>query len=105
VRLGIALIVVGLTLAAAAALAWTGRWRRWAGRVILGPLPAPITLFPVLAVWLVVLGLVLTEAIASRSPLTAVALVLLVLGLVLYLWAPRWWGPRWYRRVEAPHRA
>lgn len=100
--LGILFLALGPALLTLSIIAWTGGWRHWTGQFLLGPLPAPITLFPALGLWLIVLGLIQVGALSSRSPLPAVALLALVAGLVLYVWAPSWWGPRWYREMERP---
>jgi uncharacterized membrane protein len=102
VLLGIGLIAMGLVAAVLFALAWTGRWRRWTGQVILGPLPAPLTMFPALAALGLAFGLNLVGLVSARSPVMYVGFLILVAGLVLYVWAPPWWGPRWYRELERP---
>ena len=83
-------------------MAWTGRWRSWTGELMLGPLALPITLMPALAVFLLGIGLGMTEVVSSTSPVAAVALLLVIAGLLLSFFTPRWWGPRWYREAERP---
>jgi hypothetical protein len=100
VLLGVALIAAGLFAAAVSVLAWTGRWRSWTGQVLLGPLPAPLTIVPPLAVLLLSSGLAMVGVVPTRSPLTVVAALMMLGGVILYVWAPRWWGPRWYRELK-----
>jgi hypothetical protein len=102
VALGIVLIALAVLLAFGSVMAWTGRWRGWTGDLILGPLPAPITMMPALALFLLAIGLNQAGALSSGSPLGGLAVLALIAGIVLYLWHPRWWGPRWYREAERP---
>jgi hypothetical protein len=102
VVLGIVLIALAVLLAVGSAMAWTGRWRSWTGDLILGPLPAPITMMPALSLFLLAIGLNLAGVLSSGSPLGGLAVLAAIAGIVLYLWHPRWWGPRWYREAERP---
>jgi hypothetical protein len=102
VALGIVLIALAVPLAIGSVLAWTGRWRSWTGDLILGPLPAPITMMPALALFLLAIGLNQAGALSSGSPVGGLAVLAVIAGIVLYLWHPPWWGPRWYREAERP---
>ncbi len=105
--MGVLLLLLSAALATASALAWTGRWRRWSGQLLLGGLPMPITLFPGLALGLASAALWQLEVVPLESPVTAVGVLAEVAGLALYVWAPPWWGPKWYRQGperSRPHR-
>lgn len=92
------LLCTGMSCLAAAALAWSGRWRVWSRRVTTGPLPLPITILPGLGFG--ALGAGLHEA-GVRSDATSLLFLPMVAGLVLYFWAPDWWGPKWLREERA----
>jgi hypothetical protein len=92
------LLLVGIACLAAAALAWSGRWRAWSRRFPLGPLAVPITIVP--GVGFAAIGAALYE-LSGQSVVTALCFAALVAGLVLNFWAPEWFGPRWLRRERA----
>lgn len=98
--IGIALIALSVPLAYGSFRAWTGRWRSWTGELILGSLPVPITIMPALAVFFLGLGLEQVGAVGPPGP--GIGVVVLIPGLVLFLWGPDWWGPRWYREADRP---
>ncbi len=96
------MLVLSPLLAYGAYTAWTGSWRSWTGELILGPMAFPITMMPAMAVFFLGIGLGLSGAVPSSSPVAAVGLLAAVAGLVLSFFTPRWWGPRWYREAERP---
>jgi hypothetical protein len=88
----VVIVLAGLGFAAGAVLAWSGRWRSWAGHV-LGSMPVPLVVFPAAA--LVVAGYEADRAgVAVLGPLALVVAAALV---ALGAWGPAWLGPRWYR--------
>lgn len=91
---GVLALIAGAACIGAAALAWTGRWRRWSRRTATGPLPLPITLLPGIGFALAGAGLWYLDV---AKPLATLGLLALLAAIGLYLSAPQWWGPRWFR--------
>jgi hypothetical protein len=90
---GALLLIAGVVMLGIAALAWSGRWRSWSRRFLIGPTML-VTLIPGLGIGLVGGGL--ADATGSDGP-GVVALLGLVAGAVLFFWSPEWFGPRWLR--------
>jgi hypothetical protein len=90
------MLLAGTGLLAIAGLAWSGRWRAWARRFLIGP-TMPVTLVPGLGIGLVGGGL--SEATGSDTA-GALGLLGLVVGAVLCFWSPQWFGPRWLREAR-----
>jgi hypothetical protein len=87
------MLIAGVALLALAALAWSGRWRSWARRFLIGP-TMMVTLVPGIAIGLIAGGL--SRAMGSGAA-GGVGLLGLVAGGVLFFWSPQWFGPRWLR--------
>jgi hypothetical protein len=87
------LLIAGVAVLGIAGLAWSGRWRSWSRRFLLGP-TMMVTLIPGLALGLIGTGL--SDATGSDAP-GAVGMLGLVAGIVLYFWSPQWFGPGWLR--------
>ena len=98
--IGVALIALSLPLAYGSYRAWTGRWRSWSGELVFGPLALPITLMPAMSIFCLGIGLAMTGAVDSSSPIAAVAVVAVLAGVLLMFFTPRWWGPTWYREAD-----
>jgi hypothetical protein len=98
---GILLLAICAACLVATALAWSGRWNRWAQQV-LGPLP--ITILPAAAAGSLAGGLAALGAISGTSPVAIACFVVMLVCFAMFFVTPRWWGPRWYRErdLDAP---
>ena len=86
--LGVALLGVGW-------LAWTGRYRAWAGDP--HTLAIPTALLPPLGLVSLGVGLAALVHPVVGALLFVPGLILAVPGLVIGIWDPRWFRPRWDR--------
>lgn len=94
-------IASGVAFVAASAAAWLGRWTGWTRTFITAHLPVPVTLLPAFGFLLIALGLGELDTWAWSKYLSATALLILVMAVVLMLWNPAWWGPSWYRQLKS----